>query len=346
MLFIDGVAQYQGLGAFEGTHLSSHHANGTNFLTHAKAEYLRWSRPEAWAQGRWTVERVAALNLRLRGCEFEDGSLDCLTYTPYIPRPQNYVQVEELLMGGQPCNDCGLCMPRFSCAGQASSPVNDLDTWTLSSWMWRKSEALGNALDEYYAEVDHSTSGPYGLKGFAPLAKLFATMADLHPFNDANSRTRLFVLNTELTRLGGHPTMLAENGWSIYYYSTPQLLEGRLLSGYCSFEYARDHGVTPYPYRELDWGLVADATGCCPAGVGSPQWVAAGFGINRIVGGQESHTGAPCSPVDHSMAYYDPATDACAVASSREEARAGRRLEAGQCNWQAGGVGAATRACV
>jgi hypothetical protein len=41
----------------------------------------------------------------------------------------------------------------------------------------------------------------------------------MHPFADANSRTRTIVLNKCMIRAGGHPLLLPGNGWWIYNVS-------------------------------------------------------------------------------------------------------------------------------
>jgi len=338
MPYVDGVAHYKGKNAFDGSNLTNFNSAGSDFLKPIQEEYERWLRPEAWGS-RWDVSALEQLNTRLRGCTKScvqasdcnpQDPVECITYHyTLVPRLLNFVQKEEWKMGGQPCSDCGLCMPLFTCASQlpaanlavAHPPPTHVDKRTL----------LADALAEYYAELDSipdddvaALRRPPGVpSGFVALAKLFATMADLHPFVDANSRTRLVLLNTELTRLGGHPVMLAENGWSTYYYTTPHALESHLLTGYCAFEYTRDHhnATSPYPYREGDEELIQAATGCCPASAGKPVWGEYG----QVVVGNETHTGS-CSPMDHSMAFYDPATGTCSLASSKMEARKGRAV--------------------
>ena len=82
-------------------------------------------------------------------------------------------------------------------------------------------------------------------------ATLYATMAELHPFIDGNSRTRTMVLNTQLARAGAHPVVLYNNGWGVYHMNNLEELEEYLLGGYCAWEYVLATGESPYVGRAL-----------------------------------------------------------------------------------------------
>ena len=211
-------------------------------------------------------------------------------------------------------NDYGNCMPWDSSAGESLS-FNATKIVSPPKRVADKKAALTKLLDIYYDEVTHITSLPHTAKAntfldavgmlrpnsvppaFPALARLFSAMADLHPFNDANSRTRLFLLSTELTRMGSHPVMLEENGWSIYYYTTPRSMREHLLNGLCAFEYAVRHsGETPYAIGQSDYSLIAATTGCCPA--------------NASPNDNANHTGW-CSPKTHALAHYEPKSGKC-----------------------------------
>jgi hypothetical protein len=77
-------------------------------------------------------------------------------------------------------------------------------------------------------------------------ATLYATLAELHPFVDGNSRTRLMVLQTQLARAGAHPVVLYNNGWAPYHMNSLEELEEYLLGGYCAWEYVNATGKSPY----------------------------------------------------------------------------------------------------
>ena len=77
-------------------------------------------------------------------------------------------------------------------------------------------------------------------------ATLYATMAELHPFIDGNSRTRTMVLNIQLARAGAHPVVLYNNGWGVYHMNDLEDLMQYLLGGYCAWEYVLATGKSPY----------------------------------------------------------------------------------------------------
>merc|ERR1719313_1776941 len=77
-------------------------------------------------------------------------------------------------------------------------------------------------------------------------ATLYATLAELHPFVDGNSRTRLMVLQTQLARAGAHPLVLFNNGWAAYHMNSLEELEEYLLGGYRAWEYVNATGKSPY----------------------------------------------------------------------------------------------------
>ena len=75
-------------------------------------------------------------------------------------------------------------------------------------------------------------------------------MAELHPFSDGNSRTRVVLLQSELTRLGGHPILIPETWRSIYTYNSLEEVEAMILQGWCAYEQALERGGrSPY----TDW---------------------------------------------------------------------------------------------
>jgi len=80
----------------------------------------------------------------------------------------------------------------------------------------KKREMLGRILAEYYEAID-AIQAPMSdsdhIRQALPLiAKLNHDLANLHTFQDANSRVRTLVLQTELVRQGGHPLVLGQLG--------------------------------------------------------------------------------------------------------------------------------------
>jgi hypothetical protein len=92
-------------------------------------------------------------------------------------------------------------------------------------WDSDVNKMLGDAFDEYERDVGHVLVAHWAHPRKAltpvlkPLARLFSTLAEMHPFDDANSRTRTVVLQACMVRAGGHPLLLPDNGWWIYNVS-------------------------------------------------------------------------------------------------------------------------------
>merc|ERR1719445_2002992 len=101
-----------------------------------------------------------------------------------------------------------------SCSALAHDMKDPLLPW-VRSWAERR-QHLDRILREYYDKVDDlkskSSEDSTVHLIFPHLARLFAKLALLHPFPDANSRTRLIILQTELVRIGGHPVMMRHIG--------------------------------------------------------------------------------------------------------------------------------------
>jgi fido (protein-threonine AMPylation protein) len=106
----------------------------------------------------------------------------------------------------------------------------------------RKHDLLTQALDRYHnaigrAVVDQTKwAAPRRAVGavLLPIAILYATMAEIHAFADGNSRTRNMVLQSELTRLGGHPLLLPDTGWGVYHMQNESVVESFILDGWCA----------------------------------------------------------------------------------------------------------------
>ena len=209
MEWIDGKNHSGGKHMFDHTAESKSHYNipsplrvqsvDGEFHQHISAEYKRWSDTAVWGK-RWTANSVALLNYRLRGFNCTDADL----HLPYNP------------------NDIRSCAsklyssyyPRNETKGESyyQQTRNDFNSSFAPESIVKKKRLLETTFSEYYTAIDtmppSTTSSTRVRHGFPHLAKLFTTLSSLHPFIDANSRTRLFVLQTELVQLGGHPAMM------------------------------------------------------------------------------------------------------------------------------------------
>ena len=79
-----------------------------------------------------------------------------------------------------------------------------------------------------------------------PLAYLYAYMAEMHPFPDANSRMRNTFLQASIVRAGGHQLMLPDAGWIIYSFTEFEQIYQFFLGGWCAYEWYASHGISPY----------------------------------------------------------------------------------------------------
>ena len=119
---------------------------------------------------------------------------------------------------------------------------------------WRQL-LIQDPLDAFYSSISkgncgisHDNPHPRAALGclLPAAATLYATLAELHPFVDGNSRTRLMVLQTQLVRAGAHPVILYNNGWAPYHMNNLEELMQYLLGGYCAWEHVAATGKSPY----------------------------------------------------------------------------------------------------
>jgi len=145
-----------------------------------------------------------------------------------------------------------------------------LAPWSLTLGPEVRRKRMQGLLAEYY----NGTAPLLGLdrrsrlrKGLPHLAKLFGAVAALHPFKDANSRTRVMLMQTELVRLGGHPAILwgfrenvyamcgygahsKKNNGSDDYNCDIASIQNLLLNGWCAWEIAAATGKSPFEAGE------------------------------------------------------------------------------------------------
>jgi len=198
---------------------------GPKTYENQKQVYERFATEDAWVP-RWTVERLAVLNMNLNAR----------------------------------ITDC--------------KGIFDLHVTSSNITASAKREWLGRILAEYYDAIDAirvpKSSGNHIYRALPFIARLFHKLAILHPFCNGNSRTRTMVLQTELVRQGGHPTVLWDNYHGIYqigcYNGTPlSMLENYapmcmeaaqqfVLDGWCSWELAYNKGASPFSPFVCDTG--------------------------------------------------------------------------------------------
>jgi len=231
--FVDGWAHGGGKHVFDGTAASKMNGQGGDFSGLLLTEYQKYSNVSE-LQERWTIDRVLQLNLGLRNATCNKRL--CLNqYSIYVPR-------------GTPGNDLPID------AGPVHNILGDRINNQANLTVADKRSLLIDALNFYYKSLGAATidqrawATPRRAMGgtLLPLATLYATMAEIHAFQDANSRTRTFVLLSELTRLGGHPLLLPDTGWAVYHMANESVVEQFILHGWCAWKRAYDNGVSPY----------------------------------------------------------------------------------------------------
>jgi hypothetical protein len=199
--FIDGQFHKDGPHALDYTPESMKWGMDGDFSGHAGNEFDRFSVPHSW-DTLWTADEFGQANARYRGTECVD--------------PQ--------------------CLEMYSS-----------DTWTL---LQRLERGWGALSQDDYAQITHdqldSLFADYYKKvsplqweerhiriqrGFIHLVNLFVDLARLHPFADANSRTRLLAFQTEVVRLGGHPVVLWDLRDDVYAICTRSFGDGGKKNG-------------------------------------------------------------------------------------------------------------------
>merc|ERR1719353_2347334 len=263
MEFIDGRAHAGGPHVFEEA--KPGFSTGAGMEKSEETQTLardEFSKEDAW-ESRWSVDKVAALNAMLRGSQCRHSS----------------------------------CADMFD-HGRSSMQISAAEK---TAWLTQILEDYYNAIDAI--QVDASISDAYGAhidQALLHIAVLYHKLALLHPFTDGNSRTRLMVLQTELVRQGGHPTVWWDNYWAIYRLPDSPRPDGEpskldnynvsamsgqlhefVLDGWCGWETAYKTGASPYsPVVEVNGTLAStpysqynEETGACEQGPGREWWV-------------------------------------------------------------------------
>ena len=306
MQFIDGSSHYEGMRAFDGLPASKHGADGL-VSKHLAEAYNKWSSTAAWGV-RWNETMLAQANAAMRGLTCSDDTcLGELYVNHFLPREPTAFATS------------AACLPDSSSAGQV---LHNRMQWSRAA----KREKASSLLLEYYADVDAALAPggswpappaharmPAGVPaGFPRLARLFSSLAELHPFEDANSRVRYLLLQTEMVRLGGHPLSLEEVGWGVYYLDTQTKLEAALLDGWCAWEHIQRTGKSPYP-ADFDVDMSKPGQSNCCANVtataasNESDVAATAVTLSYVKG---------CTPESHTTVHFDAASGTCLEAES------------------------------
>lgn len=220
LMFIDGRAHGKGVHAWDkaddegmGT------LSGVSTSAAQRIAYLQRLHSSSWE--RWTVDKIEQFQFSQQCL---NNGLGKVAYARYMPRRQPESRA---------CNQTDFAEGNTSVCFTNLLP--EPDTYPTSGQ--EKRALLQALLADYYDAVDSLPTGSsrFG-EGLPHLAKLFYSLADLHPFRDGNSRVRLWVLQTELVALGGHPVTMWDNYWWVYHQPSLTAVENMILEGYCSWE--------------------------------------------------------------------------------------------------------------
>lgn len=263
MMFVDGWAQFYGEHVFDNKCMSFLNKQDGRFLTHVRAEYEHWARrSDSWKDHRWTVDSLAEMNARLRGCpgkpwfshwaprvngycgDKHGGAVhisgNITTGPPEVKRDELIRILEEYydaLDKFQPADH----LPSLFSADPANNVSQDCQDCFRKAQVSDPSEGLEDRINASLGKPSSRL-----LQVLPLLARLFASLAELHPFQDANSRTRLFVLQIELVKLGSHPVINGDNSYWVYWSRDLQEVQRFILDGFCNHEYVTTTGLAAF----------------------------------------------------------------------------------------------------
>lgn len=239
LTFVDGWAHGLRMGTFDDTELSRRHGQQGHFIEPLQRQYAKFTNASELQQ-RWTLERALQLNIDLRetSCDHVSDPLCLGQFSLFTPRGRTDL-VRDMPIDAGPLQNNTL----------GGRPINAAQKFTRAD----KRDLLSQAFAAYDdatngTSIDADWQAPRRAMGAAlpALARLFATLAEIHPFMDANGRTRNFVLQAEATRRGGHPLLLHDAGWHVYYCNDLAEVESMILTGWCAWKCAVETGRSPY----------------------------------------------------------------------------------------------------
>lgn len=218
MQFIDGQFHKDGPHALDHTKNTGGRGADGEFYQHSKDLYERFSVPSQW-EALLTADNIAQVNAEHRAVSCKNASCDELYRQYNQEKCINHLRV---------LDNCSVQLARSYMQGL----LNDYYKATLTL----------QGLDRHTRLQ----------KGLPELAKLFGKIAEFHPFMDANSRTRLLILQIELVRLGGHPVVLWGFREEVYHDECINGLEcgarmqDLILEGWCAWESLATSGKSPF----------------------------------------------------------------------------------------------------
>lgn len=220
MAYLDGKDHWKGKHGYD--HVVDGAQDVGSFYENEEREYNATFTSNDW-DVRWNATKLAQLNGRLRSKACTSPNCDDLFAGGYDPG-QEYWKLHP--------------------AVPTPLPVG-------SSAMERKSK-MDELLITYYHNLDTIISAEGGdlVSAFPQvlpiILEMYSQIALLHAFGDGNSRTRTAFLQTELVKHGGHPVMLQDNGWFVYYVGDMSDMLMEFLKGWCTWEIATITGSSPF----------------------------------------------------------------------------------------------------
>jgi hypothetical protein len=232
MEFLDGKDHKDGPHSYDNQ--VDKGRNVGSFFEGISREYSDWSHNESWTR-RWNASGLAFLNARYNGKQCKE--LDCFDmFQCSWSKPGCYSPRQ------------GATTEWFS-----TSHVINTSSTSLPTDAETMRSAMSAVLDTYYTAIDafRDDGEEIGLNarllhGLPHLAELYAWLAELHPFYDGNSRVRTLVLQTELVRLGGHPVVMKDNAWAVYYCNSMDDFLLQIKNGWCNWESVAATGTSPF----------------------------------------------------------------------------------------------------
>eukprot|EP00747_Dinoflagellata_sp_TGD_P043096 gnl/TRDRNA2_/TRDRNA2_142485_c0_seq1.p1 gnl/TRDRNA2_/TRDRNA2_142485_c0~~gnl/TRDRNA2_/TRDRNA2_142485_c0_seq1.p1 ORF type:complete len:390 (-),score=13.80 gnl/TRDRNA2_/TRDRNA2_142485_c0_seq1:124-1146(-) len=239
MEYIDGRNHPSGQQAFDGTAVSKKADQDGLFSHHMASAVDEIGRSMAWNQS-WNVSTLASLNMHLRGGNCTESQ--CLNaFTGYEPQCELNRTIPSFVEQACP-------LVKADCKGYRTDGRNWSNPEQMKPFYERKLQILETLLKNYY-----STANGGSFDVLLPrLAGLLSCMAWLHPFGDANSRTRNLFMQSALTQSGGHPVALWNNGWWIYGAKSLEELQSYFKLGWCNWERILAKGTSPFIGLSVD----------------------------------------------------------------------------------------------
>jgi hypothetical protein len=246
---VDGKFHVNGTHAIDGFRGDQ---EGGTFSGESSLQYKRLLNETEWDIW-WTADRMAQANAGFEGTTCQSTSCDEMYMYAWIPGWRPPQKVDHL--------------------------VDNLSD--RKEEVQRMRSDLDLLLSDYYQLVSSLQDVNRSLRlqfALPILSHFYLKLAYTHPFTDANTRSRVLFLNTELVRLGGHPVIfwdfresqdLCETWWShqaSFYdscaFNAVGSMESLIKEGWCAWEAAALTGISPYQSGERI-PVFDEVTGTC-----------------------------------------------------------------------------------